>query len=407
MTSRSLAGAAAPEKRAIGTRKFLRFGLRIGSPAGQPGWIGSPAGQPLEAGYAARVFPLPLAELPAPEPRRASRALAFGLAPDELTALGVPAAQATFERLQRPWLWQDGAPSLSRAARALLEPLGLELPSVCERHSSRDGSSKLLLAVGAERIEAVHMPRAVGGGRVTVCISSQVGCAMGCSFCATASMGFQRHLSAGEIVAQVLRVIADLGPRQPSALTLVFMGMGEPLHNLPQVAQAVRLLCHPRGLGLSPKRITVSTSGLVPEIAELAALEPRPLLAVSLNATTDEVRRELMPIGRRYSLKELRRALETYPLRPRERITVEYVLLAGVNDSCEDARRLAEFCANFPHNINLIPYNAHSLAAYVAPAEVSVDAFARALLAQRPALVTVRRSRGRDVHAACGQLVQS
>ena len=373
--------------------------------------MAAPAGQLVEDGYAAAVFSLPLAESRlAPsldEPRRASRATAFGLMPQDLTALDVPAVLATFERLQRPWLWQAGAPSLSRAARAVLEPLGLELPQVCERHPSEDGACKLLLAVGAERIEAVHMPRAVAGGRVTVCISSQVGCAMGCSFCATASMGFQRHLSAGEIVAQVLRVVSELGPRQPAALTLVFMGMGEPLHNLPQVARAVRLLCHPRGLGLSPKRITVSTSGLVPEIAELGALEVRPLLAISLNATTDEVRRELMPIGRRYSLLELRRALEAYPLRPRERVTVEYVLLAGVNDSPDDARRLAEFCRNFPHNINLIPYNSHSLAAYRAPVEASVDAFARALLAERPALVTVRRSRGRDVHAACGQLVQS
>jgi 23S rRNA (adenine2503-C2)-methyltransferase len=351
------------------------------------------------------VFPLPLAQPPL-EPPRVSRAQAFGLTPDELTALGVPAAAATFERLQRPWLWLDGAPQLSRAARRLLEPYGLELPRICERHPSRDGSCKLLLAVGHERIEAVHMPRAVAGGRVTVCISSQVGCAMGCSFCATASMGFQRHLSAGEIVAQVLRVIAELGPRHPSALTLVFMGMGEPLHNLPQVAQAVRLLCHPRGLGLSPKRITVSTSGLVPEIAELSALEPRPLLAVSLNATTDEVRRELMPIGRRYSLSDLKRALEAYPLRPREHITVEYVLLSGVNDSVADAARLSDFCRGFPHNINLIPYNAHELAPYACPAEPTVDAFAKALLARRPALVTVRRSRGRDVHAACGQLVQ-
>jgi 23S rRNA (adenine2503-C2)-methyltransferase len=220
-------------------------------------------------------------------------------------------------------------------------------------------------------------------------------------------MGFHRHLSAGEIVAQVLCVMAELGPQKAAALTLVFMGMGEPLHNLEQVAQAVTLLCHVRGLGLSPKRITVSTSGLVPELAELGALTPRPLLAVSLNATTDAVRRELMPIGRRYPLETLKRALVSYPLRARERITIEYVLLAGVNDAPEDAVRLAAFCREFPHNINLIPYNAHPLAPFSAPTEPAVDAFARALLAERPLLVTVRRSRGRDVHAACGQLVQS
>jgi 23S rRNA (adenine2503-C2)-methyltransferase len=353
------------------------------------------------------VFSLPLAYEASREPPRVSHARAFGLTPEELGAVGVPSPLATFERLQRPWLWQAGAPQLSRAARAKLEPLGLSLPRIVEQHRSQDGSSKLLLGLGSDRIEAVHMPRAVAGGRVTLCVSSQVGCAMGCGFCATASMGFQRHLSAAEIVAQVSAVVATLGPRHPAALTLVFMGMGEPLHNLAQVAKAIELLCHPHGLGLSPKRLTVSTSGLVPEIAELGALAWRPLLAVSLNATTDEVRRELMPIGRRYSLSDLKQALLRYPLRARERITIEYVLLAGVNDSPADAARLAEFCGEFPHNINLIPYNAHERAPFSAPSEQAVDAFARALLAVRPLLVTVRRSRGRDVHGACGQLVQS
>ncbi len=353
------------------------------------------------------MISLPLADLAPPEPTRVSRARAFGLTTDELVALGVPAPFASFERLQRPWLWKGGAPLLGRAARAMLEPYGLELPEVVERRQSLDGSCKLLLAFGEDRVEAVHMPRDVAGGRVTLCISSQVGCAMGCGFCATASMGFHRQLSAGEIVAQVLCVMAELGPRHPSALTLVFMGMGEPLHNLPQVARAIQLLCHERGLGLSPKRVTVSTSGLVPQIAELGRLTPRPLLAVSLNATTDELRRELMPIGRRYSLLALQQALVSYPLRPRERITVEYVLLAGVNDTAADAARLAAYCRDFPHNINLIPYNAHPRAPFSAPSEPEVDAFARALLDERPLLVTVRRSRGRDVHAACGQLVQS
>jgi 23S rRNA (adenine2503-C2)-methyltransferase len=351
------------------------------------------------------VLHLPLAQR-APAAVEASGE-AFGLLPDELAVLGVPAAVATFERLQRPWLWREGAPLLSKAARAVLSARCLGLPSIAERRQSVDGSCKLLLELGGDRIEAVHMPRAVGGGRVSLCISSQVGCAMGCGFCATASMGFQRQLSAGEIVGQVLRVVAELGPRHPSELTLVFMGMGEPLHNLPEVARAVRVLCCPSGLGLSPKRITLSTSGLVPQIDELGALEPRPLLAVSLNATTDDVRRDLMPIGRRYPLSQLRAALERYPLRARERITVEYVLLQGVNDSVEDAARLSDFCQGFPHNINLIPYNEHPLSAFRAPSEAGVDVFARALLARRPALLTVRRSRGRDVQAACGQLVQS
>jgi len=353
------------------------------------------------------VRQLPLAEQDSTAPGRGEQARAWGLLPDELLALEVPAPEATFERLHRPWLWRDGAPVVSRAAGARLAALGLELPRIVERQASVDGSCKLLLELGTERVEAVHMPRDVGGGRVTLCISSQVGCAMGCSFCATASMGFQRHLSAGEIVGQVLRVVSELGPRHPSELTLVFMGMGEPLHNLPQVARAISVLCHARGLGLSARRITVSTSGLVREIEQLGTLEPRPLLALSLNATTDEVRRELMPIGRRYPLSELRRALEHYPLRPRERITIEYVLLRGVNDSEDDAVRLSDFCQGFPHNVNLIPFNEHPLSPYQAPAEAEVDRFAKALLARRRALVTVRRSRGRDVQAACGQLVQS
>jgi len=344
-----------------------------------------------------------------PAPTRWARALAFGLLPEQLAELGVPAAEATFERLQRPWLWRDAEPQLSRGASAKLSELGLELPRIAERHASVDGSCKLLLALGEQRIEAVHMPRAIAYGRerVTLCISSQVGCAMGCTFCATASMGFHRHLSAGEIVGQVLSVVAALGPRHPSELTLVFMGMGEPLHNLPEVTRAIGVLCHGRGLGLSPRRITVSTSGLVPEIEQLGALAQRPLLAVSLNATTDDVRRALMPIGRRYPLAQLQAALERYPLRPRERVTVEYVLLRGVNASDDDAARLSDFCQGFAHNINLIPYNEHALAPFRAPLEAEVDGFAKALLRRRRALVTVRRSRGRDVQAACGQLVQS
>jgi 23S rRNA (adenine2503-C2)-methyltransferase len=227
---------------------------------------------------------------------------------------------------------------------------------------------------------------------------------MGCTFCRTAKMGFRRQLSAAEIVTQVLLAMHRLGPRQPGAVTLVFMGMGEPLHNFQNVARAVRVLTHPAGLGLSPRRITISTSGLVPEIEALGKLPVRPLLAVSLNATTERERGALMPIGRHHGLAALRSVLERYPLRPRERITIEYVLLAGVNDTNEDAVRLSEFCAGFPHQVNLIPFNAHAESPFRAPSEADVDRFARALLAARPTVLTVRRSRGPDVFAACGQL---
>jgi 23S rRNA (adenine2503-C2)-methyltransferase len=322
--------------------------------------------------------------------------------PSDLAEHGYKNPVHAFGRIQRPWLWQGGAPALGRDARTLTS-LAFARPGLRSQRAAADGSTKLLIELdGGDRVEAVHMPR---GGRVTLCISSQVGCAMGCTFCATATMGFGRHLLAHEIVGQVLGSLHALGPRHPGELTLVFMGMGEPLHNLPEVARAIAVLCHPAGLGLSPRRITVSTSGLVPEIAALGQLDPRPLLAISVNATTDPQRSALMPIARRYPLAELRTALERYPVRPRERITVEYVLLAGINDSPDDARRLSEFCRHFPHQINLIPFNEHGATEFRAPSEDTVDEFARAILNERQSVLTVRRSRGRDVGAACGQLV--
>jgi 23S rRNA (adenine2503-C2)-methyltransferase len=337
--------------------------------------------------------------------RAERRAALFAALPSELAARGYRNPSHAFALIQRPWLWQNGAPAFGRKDPEL-RGFALAPPPILTQSPAADGSTKLLIQVeDGDRVEAVHMPRAVSTGRVTLCISSQVGCAMGCTFCATATMGFKRHLLAHEIVGQVLAAVGALGPRHPGEITLVFMGMGEPLHNLPEVARAIRVLCEPGGLGLSPRRITVSTSGLVPEIAELGALEPRPLLAISVNATTDEQRSALMPIGRRYPLAELRAALDGYPVRPRERITVEYVLLAGMNDTPEDARRLSDFCVGFPHQINLIPFNEHSASEFRAPVESTVEAFVRALLDHRPSVLTVRRSRGRDVGAACGQLV--
>jgi 23S rRNA (adenine2503-C2)-methyltransferase len=328
---------------------------------------------------------------------------AFGLDPSELRALGL--GDATFSALQRPWTWASTGPALGAAKLARLSGFALEPLVVASEARSADGSVKLGLRTEDAVVETVHMPRDVRAGRVTLCVSSQVGCGMGCHFCATARMGFLRQLSAGEIVGQALTSLHRLGPRTPGALTLVFMGMGEPLHNPQAVKKAIELFCHPLGLGLSARRITLSTSGLVPELLELSRWPVRPLLAVSLNATTDDARAALMPVGRRWSLDALREALKKYPLRPRERITFEYVMLSGVNDTPEDARRLSDFCHGIPHQVNLIPWNSHPGASFAPSSDGAVDAFARELLAHRRTIVTVRRSRARDVAGACGQLV--
>lgn len=250
------------------------------------------------------------------------------------------------------------------------------------------------------------MPRAVRNPRVTLCISSQVGCAMGCTFCHTGTMGLIRNLTAGEIVGQVLQIVRTLGPSETNRVTLVFMGMGEPLHNTREVLRAIEILCEPAGLGLAPSRITVSTSGLVPGIDELALASVRPSLALSLNATTDDARLRTMPITKRFPLSDLHAALSRFPLRPHEKITIEYVLLRGENDTVDDATRLAHFAAPFRHNVNVIPYNVYEGSAFSTPDEETIQRFVKTLQ-DNGALATVRRSRGRDVAAACGQLVQT
>ncbi len=345
-----------------------------------------------------------------PAPEKAGLPSAYGLLPEDLEALGCPNDPAhLFSLLQRPWAWVEGRPKLGKANLAFLEAIAdLRLPAIDEAIGSGDGSTKLALKLGdGRRIEAVHMPRRVKNARVTMCISSQVGCAMGCTFCATGAMGIQRNLSAGEIVGQVLSVMAMLGPAAPSLLTLVFMGMGEPLHNLDHLHRAIRVLSHPAGLGIPARRITVSTSGLVSGIEKLALLRPRPLLALSLNATTDEARSRTMPVNRVWNLARLREALDAWGPRPNEKFTFEYVLLAGENDTEADADRLADWLGDLrsKHNLNLIPMNEHSASDFHEPAEARIQAFSDRLKT-RGCFVTVRRSRGRDVNGACGQLVK-
>ncbi|HWN43790.1 MAG TPA: 23S rRNA (adenine(2503)-C(2))-methyltransferase RlmN [Thermoanaerobaculia bacterium] len=346
-------------------------------------------------------------------PEREGPPSAWALLPDDLAAMGCPGRpEHVFARLQRVRTWRPDSLFLSREIRAWLEErTDLALPTILERHPSADGATRLVLGLAdGHRIEAFHMPRGYpgcGDPRVTYCVSSQVGCAMGCTFCATGAMGILRNLTAGEIVGQVLAIMREMGPQLGENLYLVFMGMGEPLHNLDHVHRAITVLCHPEGTLLSPWRITVSTAGLVPGIERLSRMTPRPQLAVSLNATTDEARSATMPVNRAWNLARLRQALDAWQLKPHERLIFEYVLLGGVNDTLEDADRLVDWLGELRHrhNVNLIPMNEHPQAAFREPEEERTQAFARRLH-EHGCFVTVRRSRGRDVQGACGQLVR-
>ncbi len=345
-----------------------------------------------------------------PAPERAGRPSAFALLPEDFQALGAPARpEHIFTQCQHPWVWVEGRPRLNRELREwMASNLDMALPEILERHPSEDGSTKVVLGLAdGQRIEAVHMPREVRNPRVTLCLSSQVGCAMGCTFCATGTMGIRRNLTAGEIVGQVLVLLKELGPEKPHQITLVFMGMGEPLHNLDHVHRAIRVFNHQQGLNISTRRITVSTSGLVPGIERLAKLHPRPWLAISLNATTDASRSAVMPVNRVWNLARLRQALANWPLAPKEKLTIEYVLMEGVNDTLDDAERLAEWMGPLreTHNLNLIRMNEHAESSFREPLEAGMNAFVGRLKALG-CFVTVRKSRGRDVQGACGQLIR-
>ena len=349
-------------------------------------------------------------------PEREGPPSAWSLLPADLAARGCPGRpEHVFSRLQRTRTWREEGPDglgflfLAREIRAwLVDQADLSLPAILERHPSADGSTKLVLGLtDGLRVEAVHMPRHEADHRVTFCLSSQVGCALGCTFCATGAMGIVRNLTAGEIVGQVLALMHQLGPACGESVHLVFMGMGEPLHNLDHVHRAVTVLCHPEGAGLSPWRITVSTAGLVSGIERLARMVPRPQLAISVNATTDETRSATMPVNRAWNLARLRQALDAWELKRHERFIFEYVLLAGINDTIADADRLAAWLGDLRHrhNVNLIPMNEHGHSPFREPAEDRLQAFA-ARLHHHGCFITVRRSRSRDVQGACGQLVK-
>ena len=278
------------------------------------------------------------------------------------------------------------------------------LPGIARVYDSIDGTRRYLVSLDDGRtVETVLMPE---GERDTICISSQVGCPVDCKFCMTALLGLERSLTAGEIVGQVLLVARENRLRQDGGrLNIVMMGQGEPLLNLENVVKATRILLDPAGFALSPRRITVSTAGIVPKIAELGREPVRPKLAISLNASTEESRQELMPITRKYHLKDLMAACKEYPLRPWEKLTFEYVLLKGVNDSDADARRVVKLLANLNCKMNLIALNPGPEIPYETPEPERVASFQQ--IVRRAVPCFVRKPRGLDIYAACGQLKRS
>jgi 23S rRNA (adenine2503-C2)-methyltransferase len=335
----------------------------------------------------------------------------FGLDRAGLAEVLAPVAPRTYQAAQvHRWMYARLATGFETMTdlpgplrSALAERFRIAWPGVREtRRSDADGSTKYVLGLddGLE-VEAVFIPH---GRRVTLCLSSQAGCALKCRFCLTGTMGLQRHLSPGEILGQAA-VLARAGGLRPNGYRIVFMGMGEPLHNYDAVMTAFRVLTDPDGFGLAPRRVTLSTVGLVPAIDRLARESPRPRLAVSLAAGHDALRDDLMPINRTHDLESLMSACRRFPLAPRERITFEYVLLEGVNDSETEARRLARALHGIRSKVNVIPYNEAGVPGFRTPSPERAGRFRDALL-DLGVPASIRWSRGRDIGAACGQLVR-
>ncbi|MAN57642.1 MAG: 23S rRNA (adenine(2503)-C(2))-methyltransferase RlmN [Paracoccus sp. (in: a-proteobacteria)] len=337
---------------------------------------------------------------------------------EALIAAGTPEPQARM-RVGQVWQWiyhwgvRDFAAmtNLAKDYRALLaDSFQISLPEMVTRQVSADGTRKYLLRIaGGHEVEAVYIPEE---GRGTLCVSSQVGCTLTCSFCHTGTQKLVRNLSPAEIVGQLMVARDDLGewptrgaPRDETRLisNMVLMGMGEPLYNFESVRDAMKVVMDGEGLSLSRRRITLSTSGVVPEIARTAE-EIGCLLAVSFHATTDEVRDKLVPINRRWNIATLLDALRDYPrLSNSERITFEYVMLDGVNDSDEDARRLVRLIRGIPAKINLIPFNEWPGAPYRRSGQDRIRAFAD-IVHKAGYASPIRTPRGEDIMAACGQL---
>ncbi len=306
------------------------------------------------------------------------------------------------------WLYVRGESDFARMSdlgrelrSTFAERFRISTPVLVREERSADGTRKFLLQLAdGRRIESVYIPDTP---KQTFCISSQVGCAMDCDFCLTGKMGFVRNLTPAEITGQV-RLLAAATGLLGKPFNIVLMGMGEPLHNYDHVMTSVRILTDAHGLNMPVRRITLSTVGVVPAMHRLAAEPIMPNLAVSLHATTNPQRDRIVPINRKYRLEDLIDACRRFPLTRRSRITFEYVLLDGVNDTPEDARRLVALLGDVKAKVNLLPLNAAPGIPYERPSDDRVNRFA-AILADHGVRVSVRRSRGRDIRAACGQLI--
>jgi 23S rRNA (adenine2503-C2)-methyltransferase len=293
----------------------------------------------------------------------------------------------------------------------LAREASIALPRIVRRYRSSDGTVRYVLGLAANEspvesrpakpatIETVFMPEE---NRQTICISTQAGCAVDCHFCLTATLGLTRNLTAGEIIGQVLIALEENRAALKPQTNVVLMGQGEPLLNYEPVMSALRILLDPNGMAITPKHTTLSTSGIVPGIERLAEEKVRPKLAISLNASSNEQRDNIMPINRKYPIEKLLEACARYPLRPWEHLTFEYVLLGGFNDAPEDARRVAKLLGNLRAKVNLIPWNPGELP-YEKPDAARIEEFRR-ILADKDIRVFIRYSRGQDVMAACGQL---
>jgi 23S rRNA (adenine2503-C2)-methyltransferase len=334
------------------------------------------------------------------------------LAELELHALEAVLEEGGVERFRARqvfrWIYRHGVTAfeamtdLPQSLRtALAAGFRLTTPRMVSRERSIDGTEKFLLRLAdGNEIESVFIPDTPA---MTFCISTQVGCAMACRFCLTGKMGLVRNLTAGEIVGQV-RVLADGLDMRGKRFNLVLMGMGEPLHNYDETMKALRILADEQGLAVSPRRVTLSTVGLLSALDRLAREPSMPNLAISLHAPTDAIRGELVPINKKYGVADIIEACRRFPLKRRRRITFEYVLLAGVNDSPADAHRLARLLAGVKSKVNLIPLNAAPGIPFERPSDETINQFAQ-ILADHHLTVSVRKSRGRDIRAACGQLI--